>query len=92
MKLNKWRIGVKAIVTIALIVAMSAFEKLVHPVLSAQAAVTQLADTPESSAQMAGYGWVIPVGWTAISIVAVMFVSTEALAIARANKQKEADR
>jgi cobalamin biosynthesis protein CobD/CbiB len=87
VKLNWWRISVKAAFAAVLIWVMSVFERLIHPVTSAQSAVSQLADTVESSAQMAAYSWMFSAGWLAVAIIIGTLVFTEALAVARANKE-----
>lgn len=91
MRLNKWRIGVKTVIVAVFAGIMIVFEKLVHPVLSAQSAVAVLADAPESSAQMVAYGWFMPVGWAVVSIITLVFVYTEVRATMAANKSKEED-
>lgn len=89
VKLNYWRISVKTAIVAVLVVIMTAFERLVHPVVSAQSAVAQLADTVDSSSQMAAYGWIIPVGWFVTSVIAFVFVVTEVRATVRTNNKKE---
>lgn len=92
MKLNFCRIGAKTALVAVLSGVMVAFERLVHPVASAESAVAQLADTVDSSAQMAAYGWIIPVGWAVIGIIAIACIITEVRATVRANNKKEDDR
>lgn len=88
MKLNFWRIGAKTVLVAVLAGVVTVFERFIHPVASSQSAVAQLADTAESSAQMAAYGWIIPAGWFVVALVFVVFVVTEAWAITQANKKE----
>ena len=92
MKLNYWRLGVKAVLAAVLVGVMTVFTQLAHPVLSAQSTVGQLADTVESSAQMTAYGWLMPVGWSVVAVSVFVLVLIEIRAIRRDNEKKEADR
>lgn len=89
MKLNYWRISAKTVLVAVLVGGMSAYEQTLHPIVSAQKAVAQLADTELSTAQMTAYSWFIPTAWSLIALVAIVLVYTEVRAIVAANTFKE---